>query len=79
MDDSFGVKAGNPIPGEVMHEYFKQYAQRADVLRRIDFETEVLGGFATRKHKRLDGQSTKAVRRAGDADEEAHCCYWRYA
>ena len=42
MDDSFGVEAGNPIPGEVMHEYFKQYAQRADILRRIDFETEVL-------------------------------------
>ena len=42
MDDSFGVKTGTPVPGEVMHEYFKQYAQRKDILRRIDFDTQVL-------------------------------------
>jgi cation diffusion facilitator CzcD-associated flavoprotein CzcO len=41
MHDGFGVPAGSHIPGEVMHEYFKQYAQKWDILRRIDFETFV--------------------------------------
>ncbi|KAI9872575.1 MAG: hypothetical protein M1823_008137, partial [Watsoniomyces obsoletus] len=30
------------MSGEAMHEFFKQYAQRFDVFRRIDFETQVL-------------------------------------
>ena len=65
MDDSFGVKAGNPIPGEVMHEYFKQYAQRADILRRIDFETEVLEVSRLESTK---GWTVKVRRQSGEQE-----------
>lgn len=42
LDDRFGIQQGEHITGEAMHEFFKQYAQKWDVLRRIDFEVQVL-------------------------------------
>ncbi|RMZ87300.1 hypothetical protein DV736_g5479, partial [Chaetothyriales sp. CBS 134916] len=41
MHDGFGVPDGKQVPAEVMHEYLKQYAQKWDILRRIEFETFV--------------------------------------
>ena len=41
MHEGFGVKKGEHIPGEVIHEYFRQYADRFDLTRRILLETRV--------------------------------------
>ncbi|MCJ1462892.1 hypothetical protein MMC07_001496 [Pseudocyphellaria aurata] len=41
MHDGFGVKKGEHIPGEVIHEYFRQYADQFDLTRRILLETRV--------------------------------------
>jgi len=42
MHDGFGIKEGNHVTGEVMHEYLKAYAERSDLLKLIDFETDVI-------------------------------------
>ena len=39
--ETFNVKTGQPIPGEVVHEYLYKYAQKFDILRRIRFNTRV--------------------------------------
>jgi len=42
MDEkTFNVKAGQPIHGDVVYEYFYKYAQEFDILRRIRFNTKV--------------------------------------
>ena len=41
MGPEYGVKEGEHVPGSVMHDYLKAYAHRFDLLRRIDFDTEV--------------------------------------
>lgn len=41
MHEGFGVKKGEHIPGEVIHEYFRQYADKFDLTRRILLETRV--------------------------------------
>jgi cation diffusion facilitator CzcD-associated flavoprotein CzcO len=42
MDEAtFGVKAGQHIPGHVIHEYLTAYAKKFDVLHRIRFNTKV--------------------------------------
>ena len=42
LDDRFGIQNGQHITGEAMHEFFKAYAGQFDILRRIDFELQVL-------------------------------------
>ena len=41
MDDSFGVKKDEHIPGKCLHEYLEQYARKFDLKRRIQFHTKV--------------------------------------
>ena len=42
MDEStFGVKPGEHIPGQVVHDYLRSYAEKFDVYRRIIFDTKV--------------------------------------
>ena len=42
MDEAtFGVKPGQHIPGHVIHEYLRSYAEKFDVYRRIRFESKV--------------------------------------
>ena len=41
MDDSFGLKEGEHIPGKCIHQYFEQYARNFDLKRRIQFQTKV--------------------------------------
>ena len=41
MDKSFGIKPGEHVTGEVMHDYLVAYAQKWDILRRIKFNTVV--------------------------------------
>lgn len=41
MHERFGVKQGEHIPGEVIHEYFRQYADKFDLTKRILLETRV--------------------------------------
>lgn len=41
MHEGFGVKKGEHIPGEVIHEYFRQYADKFGLSRRILLETRV--------------------------------------
>ena len=65
MHDGFGVPHGKQIPGEVMHEYLKQYAQKWDILRRIEFETFV------KEITRLEEREGWSVRvRKGDMEQE---------
>jgi cation diffusion facilitator CzcD-associated flavoprotein CzcO len=42
LDDSFGIKKGEHMTGEAMHQFYKRYAQKWDILKRIDFETQVI-------------------------------------
>ena len=41
MHERLGVKQGEHIPGEVIHEYFRQYADKFDLTKRILLETRV--------------------------------------
>lgn len=42
MDEAtFGVKPGEHIPGQVVHDYLRKYAEKFDVYRRIRFQTKV--------------------------------------
>ena len=65
MDDSFGVPWGQPIPGEVMHEYLVRYAQKWDILRRIDLDTIVSEISRLEDREGWDVKVTKG----GDAQE----------
>lgn len=42
MDDALGVKTGEHIPGEVIHEYLCRYAEKHDLTRRIEFGQTVM-------------------------------------
>ncbi|KAM0800814.1 dimethylaniline monooxygenase [Usnea florida] len=41
MDDALGVKTGEHIPGEVIHEYLCRYAEKHDLTRRIELGQKV--------------------------------------
>ena len=41
MDESFGVKAGEHIPGAVLHKYLSSYAQKFGVSERMRLNTKV--------------------------------------
>ena len=41
MHAGSGVKEEEHIPGETLHEYLRQYAEKFDLLRRITFNTKV--------------------------------------
>lgn len=51
MDESYGVKPGEPIPGTVIHLYLRNYAQRFGVLTHIRFKSKV----ETAERKEGDG------------------------
>ena len=40
--EMFGVKPGEHIPGHVIHDYLRRYAERFDVFDKIRFNTKVL-------------------------------------
>lgn len=42
MDDVLGVKDEEHIPGEVIYEYFRRYAEKHDLSRRIEFGQKVM-------------------------------------
>lgn len=42
MDDALGVKNEEHIPGEVVCEYFRRYAEKHDLIRRIEFGQKVM-------------------------------------
>ena len=41
MDQIFGLKKEDPIPGMTVFEYFDRYADKFDLTRRIEFHTKV--------------------------------------
>ncbi len=41
MHEEFGAKRGEHIPEKAIHEYFRQYAEKYDLIRRILLETKV--------------------------------------
>ena len=41
MDDALGVKREEHIPGEIIHEYFRRYAEKHNLTRRIEFGQKV--------------------------------------
>lgn len=41
MHDGFGILEGQHATGEAMHEYITAYAERSDLVKLIDFETNV--------------------------------------
>ncbi|KAI0120956.1 hypothetical protein BJ170DRAFT_153875 [Xylariales sp. AK1849] len=40
--ETFGVKPGEHIPGQVCHDYLRKYAEKFDILGRIRYETKVV-------------------------------------
>ncbi len=42
MDDALGVRNEEHIPGEVLYEYFRRYAEKHDLMRRIEFGQKVM-------------------------------------
>lgn len=42
IDDALGVRNEEHIPGEVIYEYFRQYAEKHDLTRRIEFGQKVM-------------------------------------
>lgn len=42
MSEEFGMAKWADIRGDVMHEYLERYAKKFDILRRVQFGTEVL-------------------------------------
>jgi cation diffusion facilitator CzcD-associated flavoprotein CzcO len=68
MDDSFGIKPEQHVPGDVMNTYFSLYADHFDLTRRIRFNTRVV---EISRRDGGDGWSvrTESVQAAGgDAD-----------
>jgi cation diffusion facilitator CzcD-associated flavoprotein CzcO len=51
MDETYGVKPGQPIPGTVVHKYLENYAKRFGVLGLIRFKSKV----ETAERKEGDG------------------------
>ncbi|KAH0165362.1 dimethylaniline monooxygenase (N-oxide forming), partial [Aureobasidium melanogenum] len=45
--ETYGVKAGEHIPGHVIHRYLSDYAKKTGVFSRIRFSTKVLEVFET--------------------------------
>lgn len=41
MDETFGVKHPEHIPGEVICEYFRRYAKKFDIAKWIEFSTKI--------------------------------------
>lgn len=42
MDDALGVKDDEHIPGEVVYEYFRRYAENHGLTRRIEISQKVM-------------------------------------
>lgn len=42
MGEKYGIKEDRHIPGSVLHSYLNDFATHFDILRRIDFNTQVL-------------------------------------
>ncbi|BAE63904.1 unnamed protein product [Aspergillus oryzae RIB40] len=42
MGEKYGIKEDGHIPGSVLHSYLNDFATHFDILRRIDFNTQVL-------------------------------------
>lgn len=62
MHDGFGVLDGHHPTGEAMHEYYEAYAERSDLLARIDFQVEV-----TEVSRLEDGQGWRVKMQSNDA------------
>ncbi len=63
MDEAtFGVKSGEHVPGQVLHDYLRSYAEKFDVYRRIRFETKV----ETVERQRGGGGWILTVKRGND-------------
>ena len=54
MDDALGVKKEEHIPGEVSYEYFRRYAEKHDLMRRIDFGQKVMVAEKVQEGWRLE-------------------------
>ena len=62
---TFGVKEGEPIPGPVVHEYLKAYAEKFNIYQRIRFNSRVdtvmrqeKGGWAISFSERVGDTTT---------------------
>ncbi|KAI9673614.1 MAG: hypothetical protein M1817_002251 [Caeruleum heppii] len=65
MDEAtFGVRPGQHIPGQVIHEYLRSYAEHFDVYRRIRFRTKV----ESVEHQQAGGWRLN-LRRSNDSDD----------
>ncbi|KAF8251482.1 FAD/NAD(P)-binding domain-containing protein [Wilcoxina mikolae CBS 423.85] len=59
-DHAFGVKSGEHIPGHVVHEYLKSYAEKYDILKLCRFSEDV------KTAEKLDGAGwTLTVEKSG--------------
>lgn len=58
MDDALGVKNEEHIPGEVIHEYLRRYAETHDLTRRTEFRQKVMVAEKLRVGWRLELETT---------------------
>ena len=70
MDEKFGVKYPEHIPGEVIAHYFRQYADQNDLMKRIELKTKVISAEKTQEGWNLGLQSLP--NRAGYSDVDRH-------
>ena len=74
MHDGFGVKKEQHIPGTVIHEYLRQYAERFDLSRRITFERKVKSAEKIQKGWRLQVAFTDGSEKTSEGRLEALTC-----
>ncbi len=68
MDEAmFGVKPGEHIPGPVVHDYLRTYAEKFDIMRRIRFESKV----ETVERRQGGGGWILTVQEGGNNSEDA--------
>ncbi|KAI1334268.1 hypothetical protein F5Y15DRAFT_294982 [Xylariaceae sp. FL0016] len=58
LDDKYGVKDGEHIPGIVLHLYLTDFANHFDIMRRIRFETKIQTIEKTEKGWKLFAEET---------------------
>lgn len=67
MSENYGIRPGQHVTGEVMHDYLVAYAQKWDLVRRITFST-----VASTIEKQESGYWKIMTRTHGQSDLEEH-------
>ncbi|MCJ1450700.1 hypothetical protein MMC28_001033 [Mycoblastus sanguinarius] len=72
MDESFGVKKEEHIPGEVIYEYLQRYAEKFDLTRRIEFWTKVKVAEKVEEGWKLDLETAASPLEKKEGERRPH-------